>query len=199
MTKLSLLRLSLLSTGAAILAGAGLLTFAAARSIEPAAPARMPATSVLSVLPPEFDAAICRSPRPSRGMAGLLRFAQVEMSPGTLPAVTPAPAFADTEPPLWDGLGSITYKITTANEQAQAYFNQGLRLAYAFNHDEAQRAFRKAQKLDPDCAMCFWGEALVLGPEHQLADGGGCGRAGLRRVAEGAGARRARPARASRR
>ena len=51
---------------------------------------------------------------------------------------------------------------------AQAYFDQGLRLAYAFNHDEAQRAFRKAQKLDPDCAMCFWGEALVLGPNINL-------------------------------
>ena len=47
-------------------------------------------------------------------------------------------------------------------------FNQGLRLTYAFNHSEVQRAFRKAQKLDPDCAMCFWGEALVLGPNINL-------------------------------
>ena len=52
--------------------------------------------------------------------------------------------------------------------QAQAYFDQGLRLTYAFNHGEAQRAFRKAQKLDPACAMCFWGEALVLGPNINL-------------------------------
>jgi hypothetical protein len=51
---------------------------------------------------------------------------------------------------------------------AQSYFDQGLRLAYAFNHGEAQRAFRKAQKLDPACAMCFWGEALVLGPNINL-------------------------------
>ena len=43
-------------------------------------------------------------------------------------------------------------------------FNQGMRLAFAFNHAEAQRAFQAAQRLDPDCAMCFWGEALVLGP-----------------------------------
>jgi hypothetical protein len=50
----------------------------------------------------------------------------------------------------------------------QTYFNQGLRLTYAFNHGEAQRAFRKAQKLDPDCAMCFWGEAPVLGPNINL-------------------------------
>jgi tetratricopeptide (TPR) repeat protein len=80
----------------------------------------------------------------------------------------PGPAFADSEPPLWDGLGSLTYKITTASGEAQAYFDQGLRLAYAFNHGEAQRAFRKAQKLDPNCAMCFWGEALVLGPNINL-------------------------------
>src|SRR5262249_3981929 len=40
--------------------------------------------------------------------------------------------------------------------------------AYGFNHEEAQRAFRKAQKLDPECAMCFWGEALVLGPNINM-------------------------------
>src|SRR4029434_3311008 len=79
-----------------------------------------------------------------------------------------AVGFADTEPPLWDGLGSVTYKITTTNERAQAYFDQGLCLAYACNHGEAQRAFRMAQKLDPNCAMCFWGEALVLGPNINL-------------------------------
>src|SRR5262249_52417540 len=83
-------------------------------------------------------------------------------------AATPAPEFANIDPPLWGGLGSITYKITTSNAAAQGYFDQGLRLTYAFNHGEAQRAFRKAQKLDPTCAMCFWGEALVLGPNINL-------------------------------
>lgn len=58
----------------------------------------------------------------------------------------------------------LNYRITTANARAQQYFDQGLRLAYAFNHLEAQRAFRMAQKLDPKCAICFWGEALALGP-----------------------------------
>lgn len=72
--------------------------------------------------------------------------------------------YVDSEPPLWDNLGTLSYKITTSNTRAQQYFDQGLRLAYAFNHLEAQRAFRMAQKLDPQCAMCFWGEALVLGP-----------------------------------
>ncbi|BBA36452.1 uncharacterized protein sS8_4522 [Methylocaldum marinum] len=73
-------------------------------------------------------------------------------------------AYVDSEPPLWDNLGTLSYKITTSNARAQQFFDQGLRLAYAFNHLEAQRAFRMAQKLDPKCAMCFWGEALVLGP-----------------------------------
>jgi tetratricopeptide (TPR) repeat protein len=97
-----------------------------------------------------------------------LHLAQTEVPRAEMSAASNAPAFADTEPPLWSGLGSVTYKVSTTNESAQAYFDQGLRLAYAFNHGEAQRAFRKAQKLDPDCAMCFWGEALVLGPNINL-------------------------------
>jgi tetratricopeptide (TPR) repeat protein len=98
----------------------------------------------------------------------MLRLAQTEVPRAEMSAANTAPAFADTEPPLWTGLGSVTYKVSTTNERAQAYFDQGLRLAYAFNHGEAQRAFRMAQKLDPNCAMCFWGEALVLGPNINL-------------------------------
>ena len=116
------------------------------------------------------DVPICRAPA-AHGAAGpMMRLAQArtEVPPAGMQAASPAAAFADTDPPLWEGLGTVTYKITTANEQAQAYFNQGLRLTYAFNHGEAQRAFRKAQKLDPECAMCFWGEALVLGPNINL-------------------------------
>ena len=66
--------------------------------------------------------------------------------------------------PLYTGLGSLAFPITTRNAQAQAYFNQGMRLSFAFNHAEAQRAFHVAQKADPNCAACFWGEALILGP-----------------------------------
>jgi len=73
-------------------------------------------------------------------------------------------SYEDAEPPLWDNLGSATYPVTTGNPQAQAFFDQGLKLSYGFNHAEARRAFRMAQKLDPKCALCFWGEALVLGP-----------------------------------
>jgi tetratricopeptide (TPR) repeat protein len=73
-------------------------------------------------------------------------------------------ARADANPVLASDLGTLHYPITTSAPLAQQFFDQGLRLAYAFNHGEAVRAFRKARTLDPDCAMCYWGEALVLGP-----------------------------------
>jgi tetratricopeptide (TPR) repeat protein len=62
------------------------------------------------------------------------------------------------------GLGDAHLQITTSSPQAQAYFDQGLRMLHGFNHGEAARAFRYAQQLDPNCAMCFWGEAFALGP-----------------------------------
>ncbi len=54
--------------------------------------------------------------------------------------------------------------MSTRNRQAQRFINQGLNLAYAFNHAEARRAFREAARLDPNLAMAYWGQALVLGP-----------------------------------
>ncbi len=75
-----------------------------------------------------------------------------------------AQAGASAAVPLYDDLGNLTYTITTQSPLAQRYFDQGLRLTYAFNHDEARRAFREAQRHDPNCAMCYWGEAFVLGP-----------------------------------
>jgi tetratricopeptide (TPR) repeat protein len=73
-------------------------------------------------------------------------------------------AYEEAEPPLWNDLGSMAYPISTASPEAKRYFDQGLRLAANFNHAEARRSFRKAQRLDPTCAMCFLGEAIVLGP-----------------------------------
>jgi hypothetical protein len=72
-------------------------------------------------------------------------------------------------PPLYEGLGKGSFPVTTGSPQAQAYFDQGLKLAWAFNHAEARRAFQEAQRLDPECAMCFWAEAFALGPN--LNDG----------------------------
>ncbi len=66
--------------------------------------------------------------------------------------------------PVLKGLGDIHHKVSTQNELAQKFFDQGLALDYAFNHVEAERAFLQAQKLDPQMAMAWWGQALVLGP-----------------------------------
>ena len=71
---------------------------------------------------------------------------------------------AASAPPLLTGLGSHHHAITTRDTLAQRYFDQGLRLAYAFNHAEAERSFHQAAALDPRCAMCYWGIALVRGP-----------------------------------
>jgi tetratricopeptide (TPR) repeat protein len=82
---------------------------------------------------------------------------------GHLPHETPV-EIAPADTPLFEGLGDQTFAISTDSAEAQKYFDQGLTLAYGFNHLEARRSFRMAQELDPTCAMCFWGEALVLGP-----------------------------------
>lgn len=66
--------------------------------------------------------------------------------------------------PLFEGMGTLHHPISTKSPQAQRYFDQGLVLAYGFNHAEAARSFKEAIKLDPDCAMCHWGLAYVLGP-----------------------------------
>lgn len=83
-------------------------------------------------------------------------------------ATQPAGAPTDTVP-LYDNLGDHHREITTTVSAAQEYFDQGLRLYYAFNHPEAIRAFRAAQRLDSLCAMCHWGEALAWGPNINLS------------------------------
>jgi hypothetical protein len=70
--------------------------------------------------------------------------------------------------PVLEGLGEHHHKITTKSERAQQFFDQGLKLAYGFNHREALRAFKEAARLDPDCAMAYWGWAFVLGPNINL-------------------------------
>lgn len=105
-------------------------------------------------------------------------------SPAQKPATTAAqsqmPA-SDTQAPgkvtlgwlaetaiLLDDLGSLHRDVTTQSADAQRYFDQGLRLLYAFNHDEATRSFARAAALDPKCAMCFWGASLTLGPNYNV-------------------------------
>jgi tetratricopeptide (TPR) repeat protein len=66
--------------------------------------------------------------------------------------------------PLFKNLGNLHFPISTANERAQAFFDQGVKLSYAFNHAEGHRSFMEASRLDPNAAMSYWGQAFALGP-----------------------------------
>lgn len=79
--------------------------------------------------------------------------------------------------PLYDNLGNHHYAIATKVALAQRYFDQGLRLYYAFNHQESVRAFKEAARLDPGCAMAQWGIALALGPNINAPMDANAGRA----------------------
>ena len=67
---------------------------------------------------------------------------------------------------VMSGLGNLHHPVTTRNTDAQQFFDQGLRLIYAFNHDEAARSFRHAAELDPNLAMAYWGIAEAVGPNY---------------------------------
>jgi tetratricopeptide (TPR) repeat protein len=67
---------------------------------------------------------------------------------------------------MMTGLGNLHHPVSTKNEAAQNFFDQGLRLIYAFNHDEAARSFQKAAELDPKLAMAYWGIAEAVGPNY---------------------------------
>lgn len=75
-----------------------------------------------------------------------------------------APASRAQPIPLYPDLTTSPFKAGTDDAVAQAYFSQGLTLAYGFNHAGAVRSFREAQSRDPECAACWWGEAMALGP-----------------------------------
>ncbi len=80
----------------------------------------------------------------------------------------------DAEPPLirlFGDLGDHHRPIATDSAEAQRYFDQGLILAYGFNHEAAERSFREAARRDPGCGICWWGVALSLGPNINAAMG----------------------------
>ena len=81
----------------------------------------------------------------------------------TEPAVSP-PEMAMIGAHLLEGLGDYRFPVTSKHPEVQRWFDQGLMLTFGFNHDAAERSFLKATELDPDCAMCWWGAALVVGP-----------------------------------
>lgn len=106
-------------------------------------PARTAALCVCLVL-----SAACSNPRPDPVAAE--------------PAVSPPQMALGAN--LLEGLGDYSFPVTSSHSEVQRWFDQGLALTYGFNHDAAERAFLKAAGLDQDCAMCWWGAALVLGP-----------------------------------
>ncbi len=67
---------------------------------------------------------------------------------------------------MMTGLGDLHHPVSTRNADAQGFFDQGLRLIYAFNHDEAARSFQRAAELDPKLAMAYWGVAEAVGPNY---------------------------------
>jgi tetratricopeptide (TPR) repeat protein len=69
---------------------------------------------------------------------------------------------------LTPGLGNVHHKVSTANSEAQAFFDQGLAFIWAFNHDEAARSFKQAAELDPQLAVANWGVALAIGPNYNM-------------------------------
>ena len=84
------------------------------------------------------------------------------------PPSQPTTARPDTVTPLYDNLGSLHHAITTKSQVAQQYFDQGLRLTYGFNHEEAIKSFKEGIRQDSTCAMCYWGVAYALGPNINL-------------------------------
>lgn len=70
--------------------------------------------------------------------------------------------------PVFTGLGNLHHAISSKNPQTQRFFDQGIDLLIGFNHAEAIRSFREAARLDPDCAMCWWGVSVALGPNINM-------------------------------
>jgi tetratricopeptide (TPR) repeat protein len=99
-----------------------------------------------------------------------LAFALLLLFSSTLSAQQSDMKMAPAEKPatLMSGLGSLHHPVTTTNIEAQRFFDQGLSLVFAFNHDEAVRSFKRAAEIDPQLAMAWWGMALALGPNINM-------------------------------
>ncbi|PKP97813.1 MAG: hypothetical protein CVT74_12935 [Alphaproteobacteria bacterium HGW-Alphaproteobacteria-13] len=113
-----------------------------------------PAAALEALDPTRLAAAFCDA---RRGGSALARNLSIAAS-AAVPAGQARPI------PLFPDLAASPFPVSTRSEQARRYFSQGLLLTYGFNHQGAVRSFREAQRLDPDCALCWWGEAVALGP-----------------------------------
>jgi tetratricopeptide (TPR) repeat protein len=119
-------------------------------------------------------AALCSAALPAEGTADAVLYRpllpdisclvpQAEATGGSANEAAPAPP-----PVLMDGLGYAGIEADSDNREARAWFAQGVRLIWAFDEAEAIRAFKEAQRLDPECALCFFGEAWARGPTINL-------------------------------
>lgn len=122
------------------------------------APGMSPA-ALAALDPSRLAGAMCGS----KAMGAGLSRALLAAATAAVPAGTAMPI------PLYPDLTTSPFRVTTDNGEAQRYFSQGLLFTYGFNHAGAVRSFREAQRLDPACAMCWWGEAVALGPNINAA------------------------------
>lgn len=125
------------------------MTAVAALTLAAAAPAVADATVEGSLMELIDNPVICASPEPAD-----------------------IPGAPVAEMVMVEGFGTGGFAIDTANPEAQAWFNHGVRLRWAFEHTESVRAFQRARLIDPSCGMCAWGEAWAMGPN---LNGGGTG------------------------
>ena len=137
---------------------------------------------LISVLPACSDRSA--EPSPEQAVSGQALSVQAESdqpaadsatqpaAQGTAPEETQAEVVARAGAPLFEGMGEHRHPVTVSDPWAQNYFNQGLVLDFAFNHAESVRSFKAAQALDENCAMCYWGEALALGPNINVTSNG---------------------------
>jgi tetratricopeptide (TPR) repeat protein len=134
--------------GAAIVAAALLLSsYSLERSFSPETLARFDPTRLAD--------AFCGDSRARSTLLSNLLIASAVAAPAGAPAQSM---------PLYPDLARGAFALTTSNKTARSFFHQGLLLNYGFNHAGAVRSFREAQRLDPGCATCWWGEAVALGP-----------------------------------
>lgn len=137
------------------IAALGLGLSLASVSLEPRVPPELPA---------ELDPSRLASSYCSDREAGAALVRRLLVS-----AAYAAPASQSGPIPLFDDLTRSPFPISSSNPQVRRYFSQGLLMTYGFNHAGAVRSFREAQRLDPGCAICWWGEAVALGPNINAA------------------------------
>jgi len=113
-----------------------------------------------------FTVVGCHTAAPERTVPG------DEASAGSEAMVDGDDLAARAGAPLFDGMGDYSHPISSTVPGVQQYFDQGMVLAFGFNHAEAIRSFKAAQRLDDDCAICFWGEALATGPNINVTSNG---------------------------